>query len=101
MGRAEEIFNNVSIKSGPGCEPLSSERAEELRHIFWNLMDTDMQGYATGYLYFMLNAWGRRCFLIQLSQRTDKISRYEIMNCSYEQLQDKIVYQYDPLPEGL
>ena len=69
--------------------------ANVLRHIFWNLMDGHSMVRESEKCNYTIEAWGRRCYLVQTNRETKAIDRYEILNCTYEQLRGKISKRHE------
>lgn len=90
MGRARENFNDVYFKDLRGQQMSFAGYANVLRHIFWNLMDGHSMVRESEKCNYTIEAWGRRCYLVQTNRETKAIDRYEILNCTYEQLRGKI-----------
>lgn len=95
MGRAKENFNNVYFKDQRGQQMSFAGYANVLRHIFWNLMDGYSLVRESGKCSFMIESWGRRCYLVQTNRKTGEVDRFEIMNCTYEQLRNKISKRHE------
>lgn len=97
MGRARENFNNVYFRDETGRQMsfAAGSYANVLRHIFWNLMDGSSKTRESDKCSYVIEAWGRKCFLVQrYLDSGGGERRYEIMNCTYEQLRGKIASKH-------
>ena len=90
MGRAAENFNNVYFRNEIDRPQLTAQYASVLRHIFWNLMDGHSLIRESDQCSYVIESWGKRCYLVETHRLQQRVSRYEIMNCTYEQLRNKI-----------
>ena len=61
----------------------------------WNLMDGHSMVRESEKCNYTIEAWGRRCYLVQTNRETKAIDRYEILNCTYEQLRGKISKRHE------
>ena len=95
MGRARENFNDVYFKDLRGQQMSFAGYANVLRHIFWNLMDGHSMVRESEKCNYTIEAWGRRCYLVQTNRETKALDRYEILNCTYEQLRGKISKRHE------
>ena len=97
MGRARENFNSVYFKDETGAQMsfANGSYANKLRFIFWNLMDGHSMVRESEKCNYTIEAWGRRCYLVQTNRETKAIDRYEILNCTYEQLRGKISKRHE------
>ena len=95
LGRARENLNDVSFKDLRGQQMSFAGYANVLRHIFWNLMDGHSMVRESEKCNYTIEAWGRRCYLVQTNRETKAIDRYEILNCTYEQLRGKISKRHE------
>ena len=84
MGRARENFNDVYFKDLRGQQMSFAGYANVLRHIFWNLMDGHSMVRESEKCNYTIEAWGRRCYLVQTNRET-----------KYEQLRGKISKRHE------
>lgn len=91
MGRAAENFNNVNFKDESGkFIPFSNPYFNVLRHIFWSIMDFNALVREGPKCSYSIEAWDKRCYLVEFNRDTQRTQRYEIVNCTYTQLSSKI-----------
>ena len=72
MGRARENFNDVYFKDLRGQQMSFAGYANVLRHIFWNLMDGHSMVRESEKCNYTIEAWGRRCYLVQTNRETKR-----------------------------